>query len=160
MQFHYVKYTASELEEVRKIFIEYADFLKIDLCFQNFEKELQSLSSVYAPPKGCIILAKKDEEVIGCVALKPIGEGVCEMKRLYVKPSARGEKIGRKLVEELIAFAKKAEYQTMKLDTVTSLTEAISLYRSFGFKETSAYVYNPLSEVLYFELDLQEVIGK
>jgi ribosomal protein S18 acetylase RimI-like enzyme len=154
MQFHYVKYTDSELEEVRKIFIEYADFLNIDLCFQDFEKELKTLSTVYAPPKGCIILTKKGEEIVGCVALKPIAEGICEMKRLYIKPTSRGEKIGKKLVEELISFAKNAGYKTMKLDTLKSLNEAIALYRSFGFKETAPYVYNPLEEVLYFELDL------
>lgn len=152
MQFHYVNYSPEELDEVRKIFIEYAEYLKIDLCFQHFEEELQSLSTVYATPKGCIILAKINQEIVGCVALKPIEDGVCEMKRLYVKPTARGHKVGRKLVEELISFAQKANYQTMKLDTLTSLTEAIALYRSFGFKETSAYVYNPLDEVLYFEL--------
>ena len=153
MQFHYVNYSPEELDEVRKIFIEYAEYLKIDLCFQHFEEELQSLSKVYAAPKGCIILAKINQEIVGCIALKPIADGVCEMKRLYVKPTARGLKVGRKLVEELITFAKNAHYQTMKLDTLTSLTEAITLYRSFGFKETSAYVYNPLDEVLYFELN-------
>ncbi|MEA5257386.1 GNAT family N-acetyltransferase [Arcicella aquatica] len=154
MQFHYVNYSPDELDEVRKIFIEYAEYLKIDLCFQDFEKELQTLSKVYAAPAGCIILAKINEEIVGCVALKPIAEGVCEMKRLYVKPIARGHKVGRKLVEELITFAKNANYQTMKLDTLTTLTEAIGLYRSFGFQATSAYVYNPLDEVLYFELSL------
>lgn len=154
MQFQYVNYSPEELEEVRKIFLEYAEYLKIDLCFQHFEEELQTLSKVYAAPSGCIILAKINDEIVGCVALKPIADGVCEMKRLYVKPTARGQKVGKELVTELIRFAQNAQYQTMKLDTLTHLTEAISLYRSFGFKETSAYVYNPLDEVLYFELSL------
>jgi putative acetyltransferase len=154
MQLHYVKYTLEELEEVREIFIEYADFLKVDLCFQDFEKELQTLHEVYFPPLGCIILAKEDKQVMGCIALKPIGEGVCEMKRLYVRPEARGEKMGKKLVEELINFAKIAGYKTMKLDTISSLKEAISLYQSKGFIKTEPYVYNPLSDVLYFELNL------
>jgi putative acetyltransferase len=154
MQLHYVKYTLTELEEVRNIFIEYAEFLQVDLCFQDFEKELQTLHQVYAQPKGCIILAKEEEKVVGCIALKPIGDGVCEMKRLYVRPIARGKSLGKILVEELIDFAKKAEYKTMKLDTLTTLTQAVELYRSMGFTETKPYVFNPLQEVLYFELNL------
>jgi putative acetyltransferase len=154
MQLNYVKYTIEELEEVREIFIEYADFLQVDLCFQDFENELQTLHKVYNPPAGCIILAKEDEQVLGCIALKPISEGVCEMKRLYVRPSARGKDLGKKLVEELIDFAKKVGYKTMKLDTISSLKEAINLYQSKGFVKTEAYVYNPLSDVLYFELTL------
>jgi putative acetyltransferase len=154
MQLAYVKYTLEELEEVRKIFIEYSEFLQVDLCFQNFEQELQTLHQVYSPPQGCIISAKQNEVTVGCVALKPIGEGVCEMKRLYVRPEVRGKGLGRQLVEELISFARKSSYTTMKLDTVSKLKEAISLYRSFGFIETSPYVYNPLSDVFYFELQL------
>ena len=154
MQLHYVKYSIEELEEVREIFIEYADFLQVDLCFQDFEKELQTLNQVYFPPMGCIILAKENTQVMGCIALKPIGQGVCEMKRLYVRPVARGKALGKQLVEELIDFAKKAGYKTMKLDTISSLKEAIKLYHSKGFVETEPYVYNPLSEVLYFELTL------
>jgi putative acetyltransferase len=152
MQLEYVKYTIDELEEVRNIFIEYSEFLQVDLCFQDFEKELQTLQQVYSPPQGCIILAKQNGVTVGCVALKPIDEGICEMKRLYVRPEARGVGLGRKLVEELISFARKSPFRTMKLDTVSKLKEAISLYRSFGFVETSPYVYNPLSDVLYFEL--------
>lgn len=154
MQLHYVKYSLEELEEVREIFVEYANFLQVDLCFQNFEKELQTLHQVYFPPLGCIILAKDEKKVVGCIALKPIGEDICEMKRLYVKPAARGKALGKQLVEELIHFAKKAGYKTMKLDTITPLKDAIKLYRSKGFIETDAYVYNPLPEVLYLQLSL------
>lgn len=154
MQLDYVKYTLEELEEVRNIFLEYAEFLQVDLCFQDFDKELQTIHQVYSPPKGCIILAKQNEQILGCVALKPIAEGICEMKRLYVRPEARGEGLGRKLVEELIRFAKESSYKSMKLDTVSKLKEAIALYRSMGFIETSPYVFNPLTDVLYFELKL------
>jgi putative acetyltransferase len=154
MQLHYVKYSIEELEEVREIFIEYADFLQVDLCFQDFEKELQTLHEVYFPPTGCIILAKENNQVFGCIALKPIAEGVCEMKRLYVRPEARGKALGKQLVEELIDFAKKAGYKKMKLDTITSLKDAIKLYQSKGFVKTEPYVYNPLSDVQYFELTL------
>jgi putative acetyltransferase len=155
MQLEYVKYTTEELEEVKNIFIEYSDFLQVDLCFQNFEKELQTLHQVYSPPNGCIILAKQNGKTVGCIALKPIEEGVCEMKRLFVRPEARGTGLGRKLVDEVIRFARKSDiYKTMKLDTLSKLKEAISLYRSYGFVETTPYVYNPLSEVHYFELQL------
>ena len=154
MQLNYVQYTLEELEEVRNIFIEYSEFLQVDLCFQDFEKELQTLHQVYGPPQGCIILAKQNGQTLGCIALKPIAEGICEMKRLYVRPEARGMGLGRKLVEELMSFARKSAYVSMKLDTVSKLKEAISLYRSIGFTETPPYVYNPLSDVLYFELKL------
>lgn len=154
MQLHYVKYSLEELEQVREIFIEYADFLQVDLCFQDFEKELQTLHEVYFPPLGCIILAKDEKKVVGCIALKPIGEDICEMKRLYVKPVARGKALGNQLVEELIHFATQVGYKTMKLDTLTSLKDAIKIYRSKGFVETDAYVYNPLPEVLYLQLSL------
>jgi putative acetyltransferase len=154
MLLHYVKYTAAELAEVRQIFIEYADFLQVDLCFQSFEEELKTLHQVYAPPQGCIILAKESDVILGCIALKPIAEGVCEMKRLYVRPAAQGKQVGKELVIALIKFAKNAGYHTMKLDTLTTLEKAIGLYRSLGFIETSAYVYNPLANVLYFELSL------
>ncbi len=154
MQLHYIKYSLEELEEVRDIFIEYAAFLQVDLCFQDFEKELQTLHQVYLPPLGCIILAKDENQVLGCIALKPIGEDVCEMKRLYVRPAARGKGLGNQLVEELIGFAQKVGYKTMKLDTISSLKEAIKLYRSKGFVETNPYVYNPLADVYYFQLTL------
>ena len=154
MQLNYVQYTLEELEEVRNIFIEYSEFLQVDLCFQDFEKELQTLHQVYGLPQGCIILAKQNGQTLGCIALKPIAEGICEMKRLYVRPEARGMGLGRKLVEELMSFARKSAYVSMKLDTVSKLKEATSLYRSIGFTETPPYVYNPLSDVLYFELKL------
>lgn len=156
MQFNYIKYTETELEIVRELFVEYSHELGIDLCFQNFEQELQLIHQVYSPPTGCIILLYHENTPAGCVALKPIAEGVCEMKRLYVKPQFRSHSYGKKLVKELIRFAFEAGFQTMKLDTLTTLTSAIQLYRSLGFVETSAYVYNPLSNVLYFELNLKD----
>ncbi len=154
MQLDYVKYIPNELEEVKNIFIEYSEFLQVDLCFQDFEKELQTLHEIYAQPKGCIILVREEGNVVGCIALKPIGGDICEMKRLYVRPIARGKYLGKILVEELINFARKAEYKTMKLDTLTTLTHAVKLYQSMGFVETTPYVFNPLNEVLYFELTL------
>ncbi|MDI9880733.1 GNAT family N-acetyltransferase [Flectobacillus longus] len=156
MQFHYVNYSDQELAIVQELFEEYSLELGIDLCFQNFEQELQTLSKVYATPKGCIIILYHEQHPAGCVALKPIAEGVCEMKRLYIRPAFRGLKYGKKLAQELVSFAYKAGYSTMKLDTLTTLTDAIRLYRSMQFVETAPYVYNPLDNVLYFELNLIE----
>lgn len=143
-----------DYEEVKKIFIEYQQFLNVDLCFQSFENELLNLDTIYKPPKGTIILVKNKDEIVACVAIKPIEENNCEMKRLYVKPEFRGLGIGEKLVNELIDFAKAANFDKMKLDTLTRLTAAVKLYRKFGFIETKPYVYNPLDEVLYFEKSL------
>ncbi len=154
MQLSYVQYTSDELKAVKDIFTEYAQQLNVDLCFQGFEQELQQLSSVYAPPRGCIILAYQGTAVAGCVALKPIEPTVCEMKRLYVRPAYRGIALGKILVEELIAFARQCGYTSMKLDTLHTLTSAIRLYRSLGFEPTAPYVFNPLDEVLYFERKL------
>ncbi|MFC0181570.1 Acetyltransferase (GNAT) family protein [Pseudarcicella hirudinis] len=154
MFLHYIQYSKEELEEVKAIFTAYSDFLGIDLRFQHFDTELETLHQVYGPPKGCIILAKTETQTAACIALKPIGEGICEMKRLFVKPEFRGRKLGKILVEELIDFARKAGYHSMKLDTLRSLGEAIKLYRSFGFTETEPYVFNPLEDVLFFELKL------
>lgn len=156
MQFHYVNYSNQELAVVQELFEEYSRELGIDLCFQNFEQELQTLSKVYAPPMGCIIILYHEQHPAGCVALKPIGQGVCEMKRLYIRPDFRGLKYGKKLAHELVLFAYKAGYSTMKLDTLTTLTDAIRLYHSMKFVETAPYVYNPLDNVLYFELNLED----
>ncbi|NBB26790.1 GNAT family N-acetyltransferase [Cellulophaga sp. BC115SP] len=156
MQFHYVNYSNQELAIVQELFEEYSRELGVDLCFQNFEQELQTLSKVYAAPTGCIIILYHEQQPAGCVALKPIAEGVCEMKRLYIRHAFRGFKYGKKLAQELILFAYKAGYSTMKLDTLTTLTDAIGLYRSMQFVETAPYVYNPLDNVLYFELNLKD----
>lgn len=145
-----------EYELTKNIFIEYQQFLKVDLCFQSFENELNNLGKIYASPKGTIILAKVDNEIAGCIALKPIEENNCEMKRLYVKPVHRGLGIGLALVSQLIEFAKGNKFEKMKLDTLKSLKEAVTLYHKFGFIETQPYVYNPLEEVLYFEKNLAE----
>lgn len=143
-----------DLEGIKAIFLEYAQSLNVDLCFQSFDEELADLTKLYAPPKGCILAAYEGEHLAGAVALKKIGEGICEMKRLYVKPSFRKFGTGRRLVELLIEKAKEKNYILMKLDTLDILQPAIALYRSFGFKETTAYYHNPLAGVVYMELAL------
>jgi GNAT superfamily N-acetyltransferase len=146
--------TEEHIKHIHVLFREYEKQLNVDLCFQDFETELANLPGVYAHPEGCMLLAEYDNKIAGCVTLKKIGEGVCEMKRLYVRPAFRGKAIGRKLSEAIIAEARRIGYKKMRLDTLIRLSEAITLYRSIGFKEIKPYVFNPLDDVIYMELEL------
>lgn len=142
------------MDAVRSLFREYEAWLEIDLCFQGFEEELAGLPGYYSPPRGFILLAVA-EEPVGCIALRPISEEVCEMKRLFVTSPYRGTGLGRRLAEACVAGAVSRAYHSMKLDTLKRLTPAISLYRSLGFHECEAYYANP-HEVLYMEKALAE----
>jgi len=148
--------TDSEFDGGRRLFEEYAADLGVDLCFQNFEHELKNIRSIYGPPTGCLLLAHRNEEVIGCVAFRPFRDAVCEMKRLYVRPTARGLNLGRRLAVEIIHRARSAGYRSMVLDTLPSLQAAQTLYRSIGFREVEPYYANPLQGVVYMELNLLE----
>ena len=149
--------TALDEEQVgaaRLLFREYADALGFDLCFQDFEQELASLPGDYAPPTGRLLLAVEDSKPVGCVALRALDVGVCEMKRLYVRPRQRGRGIGRKLAETAISAAHESGYRLMRLDTVPWMTEAIRLYESLGFHDIPAYRPNPIPGARYLELKL------
>lgn len=151
----YIQQEGWLLDEVRKLFREYELELDENLCFQSFEEELKNPLRKYGPPKGAIYLAKWNNEVAGCVALKPLVErGACEMKRLYVKPHYRKHKIGKILVEQLIKDAQMLGYTKMKLDTLEKLQPAIGLYKQYGFVETTSYYENPLDGVVYMEKEL------
>ncbi len=152
----YSHFSPEDLDKIRLIFNQYAKGLGLDLSFQNFDHELQTLPELYGAPRGCVILAEDETgQAVGCVALKPLKEpGVCEMKRLFVDSTQRGTGLGRTLASEVIHFARQAGYHTMKLDSLERLTSAVRLYQSLGFVSTEPYVFNPTSEVVYMKLDL------
>jgi ribosomal protein S18 acetylase RimI-like enzyme len=143
-----------DVEIAKNLFIEYAHSLNFDLCFQDFDKELSEMPGNYAQPEGRLLLALVNGLPAGCCALRKLEEGICEMKRLYVKPEFRNLKIGKLLAEKIIEEAKTIGYKKMRLDTVPSMERAISLYTLLGFKETIPYRYNPQPGVKYMELQL------
>jgi epoxyqueuosine reductase QueG/predicted GNAT family acetyltransferase len=144
--------TPEDLDAVRALFREYEASLPFDLSFQNFEQELAGLPSRYAPPSGQMLLAKCDRAVVGCVALRQIGEGLCEMKRLFVQPAFRGKGIGRALAEAIIEEGQRIGYKLMRLDT--AMEPAKSLYESLGFREIPPYQHVPVAGVVFMELEL------
>jgi GNAT superfamily N-acetyltransferase len=144
-----------DIAAVRRLFRAYADWLAVDLCFQGFERELAELPGAYAPPAGRLLLARVGGDVVGCVGLRPLEPGVCEMKRLWVEPGFAGRGIGRSLAETIIAAAREIGYGRMRLDTIPArMPAAQHLYASLGFREIPAYYHNPLSGVVMLELEL------
>lgn len=146
--------TKTEIEEVRKLFREYEAFLDVDLCFQSFEEELASLPGKYSRPSGDLLIGLDGEKTVGCVALRRLDGGACEMKRLFVRPEARGTGLGRQLAQEIILVARDLGYSLMRLDTLDRLKEAMKLYEMLGFQRTDPYYENPLPGVVYLELEL------
>jgi GNAT superfamily N-acetyltransferase len=143
--------TSRQLDSVRQLFMEYQAGLGIDLDFQGFEEELNSLPGIYSPPAGRLYLIEVENEVAGCGALKPLSPSVCELKRIYVRPRFRRRGLAEAISEQLLADALEEGYQIAKLDTLARLRGAVALYRKLGFSETSAYNFNPHPDILYFE---------
>ena len=143
-------------QEVRLLFTEYQAGLGVNLCFQNFERELAELPGQYAPPGGQLLLARVDERIAGCVALRPNEDGISEMKRLYVRPAFRGLGLGKQLTDCIIDRARAIGYKKMRLDTLPGkMDRAIAMYRSLGFKEIPRYYDNPYEEAIYMEMALE-----
>lgn len=147
--------THQQIESVRSLFIEYQQWLKFSLCFQGFDQELAGLPGKYAPPKGRLYLAEVNGSTAGCIALRPMDEeGICEMKRLYVKEEFRGDGVGRLLTEKVLEEAKAIGYRSVRLDTLQRMESARSLYTKLGFTIIPRYYDNPMEEVVYMELTL------
>jgi ribosomal protein S18 acetylase RimI-like enzyme len=146
--------TEDHYQSVRELFIQYADSLGFDLEFQGFSRELAELPGDYKSPAGCMLLAETADGYAGCVALRPLHNNICEMKRLFVIPEYQGCGIGRALAEAVIGGARKQGYQRMRLDTVESMKAARGLYFSLGFKTIEAYCHNPLDNPSFMELEL------
>jgi ribosomal protein S18 acetylase RimI-like enzyme len=150
--------TSALFAAARALIEEYAAqigaLMGVDLEFQNFAAELDQLPDMYGPPSGCLLLANDGDEWVGCCALRRFSADVCEMKRLYVKPSARGANLGRLLAERLVTKARVIGYRRMVLDTLENMTAAQALYRSLGFCKTEPYYFNPVAGVSFMELDL------
>jgi putative acetyltransferase len=150
--------TAAQVATARELIEEYAAWLEFKLCFQGFEEEMQSMPGKYARPAGRLLLALWDGRPAGVIALRPLDEsGLCEMKRLFVRPEFRGHNIGRLLAERVIREAAEIGYSRMRLDTVAGkMDSAIAMYRELGFKETDPYYQSPVGHTLFMELLLTQ----
>lgn len=147
--------SSEDIAQARELFLEYAQSLGFSLCFQNFDQELANLPGDYAPPEGRLLLAGLDSQVAGCVALHKLEDGICEMKRLYLRPQFRGKGLGRALADRIISEARQIGYQRMRLDTVEPvMRDAVAMYRKIGFREITPYCNNPIAGALYMELEL------
>ena len=168
--------TPDDIPAVRALFEEYAASIGFDLCFQGFAAEVAGLPGDYAPPGGCLLLAIETggadgrraagaaaplattaaaERPVGCIALRPLEPGICEMKRLFARPEARGTGIGRRLAEAVITEARARGYAKMRLDTLPSMQRARALYAALGFRSIPPYRHNPIPGADYLELDLR-----
>ena len=147
--------SSAHIAHARELFLEYAESLGFSLCFQSFDQELAGLPGDYAPPDGRLLLAECAGQQAGCVALHKLESGICEMKRLYLRPAFRGKGLGRMLAERIIAEARAIGYRRMRLDTVEPIMKnAVALYRQLGFREIAAYRSNPIAGAMYMELEL------
>ncbi len=147
--------TPELINETKILFRTYEKWLNVSLCFQGFEEEVNSLPGKYATPDGRLYLVKYKDTYCGCIALRKIEDGICEMKRLYLKEEFRAKGIGKILVTKIIQDAKDIGYKTMRLDTIKEkMPKAVEIYTKHGFVETDPYYHNPNPHTLFMELDL------
>ena len=156
-------HSPEHIAQARALFLEYAQWLKVDLCFQGFSAELAGLPGDYAPPRGRLLLVGAHDRAFGCIALRPLDADAQqattaprtgEVKRLYVQPAQRGQRWGHRLGEALIAEARAIGYLELKLDTLAWMAPARALYAELGFRECAPYYANPLPDVVYMSLQL------
>jgi GNAT superfamily N-acetyltransferase len=138
----------------KRLFLEYAQSLDFNLCFQNFEKELADIQTQYGAPNGCLLLVKNEQEAVGCVGVRRWQGDIAELKRMYLQPSARGLGLGRKLLEAALERARWLGYRSIRLDTLPAMEAAIALYREFGFSDIPPYRDNPFEETICLEKTL------
>ena len=143
--------TEKDFDTGKQLFREYSDSLRVDLSFQDFEKELSTIQTQYNAPNGCLFLVFDGDQAIGCAGVRKLDGETAELKRMYVKDGYRGLKIGVHLLERCIEKSGELGYKKMRLDTLASMTRAQELYRSFGFYEISSYRFNPLEGTVYME---------
>lgn len=147
---------AVDIASCRELFTEYQRGTGVSLCFQGFDRELATLPGDYAPPRGRLFLAVSDGKPVGCVAMRALGPRDAEMKRLYVRASAQGKGLGRRLARAAIETARDLGYETLKLDTLPAMQTAQSLYAALGFRDIAPYNDNPVAGVRFMALDLRE----
>jgi carbonic anhydrase len=143
-----------DIARARELFVEYAAWLNVDLCFQHFQEELASLPGAYVPPQGCLLLAHADGQAAGCVGLRRFDEDRGEIKRLWVREPFRHARIGRMLINHALDAGRASGYRRLVLDTLPQMGAALALYRSFGFREIPAYYDNPIPGAVYMGMDL------
>ena len=149
-----IEYAYERLDIIRTLFREYANSLGVDLQFQDFENELNRLPDKYALDDGRLYIAYVNDEVAGCIGLRRFDANRCELKRLYIRPAFRHLGLGVLLSQKVITDARQIGYDKILLDTLSSMTPAMNLYKKLGFQEISAYYHNPIEEAVYFSLDL------
>jgi putative acetyltransferase len=147
-------HNAAETDAVKALFLEYAQSLGFSLCFQGFDEEMATFPAKYSPPQGGLLLAKVDGEIAGAVGVWQQSPGICEMKRLYVKPGFRGLDLGRKLAQAVVEEGRRLGYRAMRLDTLKTMQAARKLYATMGFAEVPPYYHNPMADAVYMELPL------
>jgi putative acetyltransferase len=146
--------TEADIDDIRVLLREYEATLAFPLEFQQFDREVAELPGAYGPPRGALLIARQDGAAAGCVALRPLDPGICELKRLYVRPDARGTGLGRRLAEAALAEARRLGYERIRLDTVPGMETAQSLYEQLGFGEIEPYTTNPVAGTRFLELTL------